>query len=176
MDKSKKVIIPVTIVWTAFVYNFIFAFNEVNERFKYKCTYESDSQCSTRRIADSIYAFFLIIVLLIELIAVIFVSLSCCNNSYCCYLTGMVFLFNFSILISIVYCIFNENKYTIILITRILMQWIQIIALFIYSLKVNISSDRNSYINNNLVNDFPTPEQSLQQEHEQDKEKIETPV
>ena len=88
----------------------------------------------------------------------------------------MVLLFNFSILIFIIYCKFNENKYTIILITRILMQWIQIIALFIYSLKVNISADRNSYINNNLVNDFPTPEQSLQQDQEQDKEKIETPV
>ena len=58
MDKSKKVIIPVTIVWTAFVYNFIFAFNEVNERFEYKCTYETDSQCSSIRMGDSIYAFF----------------------------------------------------------------------------------------------------------------------
>ena len=141
-----------------------------------KCIDESNSQCIKRRLDEIIYISFILIALLIQLIAVIFVSLSCCNNSYCFYLTGTIFIFNFNIFISILYCIFNGNEYTIIFITRILMQWIQIIALFIYSLKVNISSDRNSYLNNNLVNDFPTPGQSLQQDQEQDKEKIETPV
>ena len=110
-----------------------------------------------------------------ELIGVILVSVSCCNNSYCYYLSGTILLFIFSILISFIYIITNENEYIILKIAKILVQWIQIIVLIIYAIKADFSLG-NSDLNNKLVNDFPTQGQPLQQEQEQEKEKVETPV
>ena len=60
MDKPKKIIIPVIMVWTTFIFNIIVVFfgenkKEVSGR---ECKYESDSQCSTRKIAEFLVFFF----------------------------------------------------------------------------------------------------------------------
>ena len=180
MNKSKTIIIPVIIVWAIFVFNFIFIYKDNKITEHKECTYESDSQCSTRRMGEFFSnILFLIITLLFlfELIGVILVSISCCNNSYCYYLTGTILLLILSILISFFYIIANENENIILKITKVLVQWIQIIVLIICAKKVDFSLG-NSYLNNKLVNDFPTQGQSLQQEQEQEqeKEKVETPV
>ena len=88
-------------------------------------------------------------------------------------MTGIIILLIFDIFISLHLAIFNVYKSIIILIIRISIQWIQIIVLIIYTLKVELSF-KNSYLNNKLVNDFPKEGQSLQQEQKQ--EKAETPV
>ena len=135
MNKPKTIIIPVILVWVTFVFNIIFAFNDSNKMIEHKeCTYESDSQCMSRRMGEK-FSDIVLIFFLIELIAVIFVNLSYCNNSFCCYLTGTIILFFFSILISFIYILAVGNEYTILIIAIILLQWIQMIVLIIYVLK-----------------------------------------
>ena len=164
MDKSKTKIIPVILVWVTFIFNIIFAHNNDSKMIVHKeCTYESDSQCSSRRMGEYFQYFFFIIFLLIELIGAILISVSCCNNSYCGYLKGIGLLFIFSVLISNNYIPANENKYTILIMAKILVQWIQMIVLIIYAI-IFYCSLRNSYLNIKLVNDYPTQGQSLQPE------------
>ena len=52
MNKSKTIIIPVIIVWAIFVFNFIFIYKNITIIEHKECTYESDSQCSTRRMGE----------------------------------------------------------------------------------------------------------------------------
>ena len=166
MNKSKTIIIPVIIVWAIFVFNFIFIYKNIIIIEHKECKYESDSQCSTRKMAEFfLNIFFLLIFLfsLIELIGAILVSVSCYNKSYCCYLTGTILLFILSILISFIYFFINENEYIILKISKILVQWIQIIVLIIYAIKADFSLG-NSDLNNKLVNDFPTQGQPIQLE------------
>ena len=160
MDKSKKIIIPVILVWVTFVFNIIFTCNDVSKMIKHKeCTNLSDSHCSTMRMAESFTYIFLIIFFIIGLIGPILINASYCENSYCCYITGTIFLIIFSILITIIYA--NGNVYIIFKIAQILVQWIQIIVLIIYDIKYDFS-DRNSYLNNKLDNHYQTQGQSLQ--------------
>ena len=173
MNESKTIIIPVIIVWAVFVFNIIFGFNSDNRIVEHK---ECPTECTTRRMAEGIeYFIILLIFLSIELIGAILVSISYCYNSYCCYLIGTILLFIFSILISYNYIPAHENKYIIFIIAKILVQLIQMIVLIIYAIKHDFSLG-NSDLNKKLVNDLPTQGQPIQQEQEQEKEKVETPV
>ena len=117
------------------------------------------------------YALFLPILLtiiLIDLIASIFVTVSFENKNYYFYLTGLIMASIFNLLNTIILLIYDgakdsENyKKTIrflILIVQIIMIWSQTIILIIYCKSVKSLFNNPSYLNANLINKLPKESQ-----------------
>ena len=149
MDNSENIKCPMFTVWIIFVSNIFFIDSYINVRFLKR---------------DILFIIALIIIILIDLMASIFVTISFEKNKFCFYLTGLIMASISSILMTIVIIMTREN--ILIIIYRIIIEWSQLIVLLIYMKNVRLSFT-NSHLNDNLISEFPKETLPLRQTKEQ---------
>ena len=150
MYDSEKIKCPIYTVWIVFILNIYFT-----------------NQYILESVADIfgtyIFLFLLLIsIISIDLIASILVTLSFEKKKYCFYLTGLIMVSIFNLLMTIAILMYGGNEkrsekisYALLFTAQISMLWSQTIILYIYNKRVKSSFEKHSYLNTNLINELP---------------------
>ena len=156
MDNPEKIKCPIITVWIIFILNIFYTDSHI--------LYDNHRNTFSRFYI--IFTTILIITILIDLIGCIFITISFENNKYSFYLTGLIVIIVFNVLMTSVIILYGSRSFLIFDILQIIADWSQLIVLLVYNKRVK-SSFKNSHLNDNLIKEFPKEVQPLRQTKEQ---------
>ena len=171
MNESKLLRCPVFTVWLTLNINILFHIYDITIFQNNKSDNEIINLQILKIFFEKIYIYSLLILFLLEIFSSIIITVGIYKKDYCEYVAGSIMFLLLNLLITFHLIIFNFNEFILILLLRISMQWIQLIILMIHTPLVVLSS-KNSYLNANLINDFPQEGQSLLPEQKKEEESV----
>ena len=157
MDNPEKIKCPIITVWIFFILNIFYTDSHI--------LYDNHRNTFSR-FFYIIFTTILIITILIDLIGCIFITISFENNKYSFYLTGLIVIIVFNVLMTSVIILYGSRSFLIFNILQIIADWSQLIVLLVYNKRVK-SSFKHSHLNDNLIKEFPKEVQPLRQTKEQ---------
>ena len=162
MKNLKSLWIPFFATWSVLVFNVIFLIIDLIMHHHPGKTISGFKDLAI--LLWTFLIFFLIIIFSLGISSAILINMSLYKKIYKYYITGIILNLIYDLLVTILIVLFNlEDKFLIILISGLLIQWTQLFILIAFSPKIILLSVDIS-LDNNLV---PEEEKLIEQDKEE---------